>query len=83
MYYTYILQSQKTGRLYIGQTEDIEHRLLLHNSNYVTSTKNKGPWLLIHVVEFDSRSEAYQLEQKLKKWKSRVRILAWIKSSKD
>jgi putative endonuclease len=73
-YYTYILQSIKNERLYIGQTANVEKRLSLHNSNQVLSTKNKGPWKLIYYKEFFNRSECMKLELKLKSWKNRDRI---------
>ncbi|MBK7255132.1 MAG: GIY-YIG nuclease family protein [Ignavibacteria bacterium] len=49
MYFTYIIKSVKTGKLYIGQTNNIENRIWKHNSNKVFSTKNRGPWKLIYV----------------------------------
>ncbi|MBN8583734.1 MAG: GIY-YIG nuclease family protein [Ignavibacteria bacterium] len=42
-FYTYILQSEISGKLYIGQTNDLEDRLIRHNSNQSLSTKNNGP----------------------------------------
>ncbi|MDO5561654.1 MAG: GIY-YIG nuclease family protein [bacterium] len=43
MFYTYILRNQN-GRHYIGHTQDLKQRLLLHNSGDVKSTKK--PWSL-------------------------------------
>ena len=81
-FYTYILQSELTGRLYIGQTSDINDRLYRHNSNQSVSTKNKGPWKLIFSKEFGNRSEAIKLERKLKAFKNKLRILRWIELQK-
>ena len=81
-YYCYILQSEKTRRLYIGQTYNLEDRIYRHNSNQNKSTKNKGPWKILHAFEFDTRAEAVRMENKLKKWKSPKRILALIEKSK-
>ncbi|MBE2281607.1 MAG: GIY-YIG nuclease family protein [Ignavibacteriaceae bacterium] len=77
-FYTYILQSEISGKLYIGQTHDLEDRLFRHNSNQSLSTKNKGPWKLIFSKEYSSRSEAVLLEKKLKAFKNTTRILRWI-----
>ena len=77
-FYTYILQSLKSGRLYIGQTDDLERRLNDHNSGKTKSTKNKGPWIILYYVKHESRSEAVRLELQLKKWKNKQRILRWI-----
>ncbi len=69
MYVTYILKSLKSGRHYIGSTEDIDRRLSLHNSGKVSATRNKGPWLVIHSESYQTRKEAYQREQKIKSYK--------------
>jgi len=77
-FYTYILKSSSTHRLYFGQTNNLLERILLHNTNQVVSTKNKGPWELIFYREFQNRGEAIILETMLKKWKNRERIMRWI-----
>jgi putative endonuclease len=76
MYYTYILKSEKTDKLYIGQTENLERRLLEHNLNQSKSTRNKGPWKLIFKKEFESRSDAVKLELKLKSIKNKNYLLS-------
>ena len=78
-YSTYILQSKKTGRLYIGQSKNVEARLARHNRGGVTSTKAGRPWKLLHSVCFPTRSQAVKLEQKLKAFKNPDRVHAWIK----
>ena len=77
-YYVYILQSEKDGRFYIGQSDNLARRLLEHNSLKSHYTKKYTPWRLVHFTLLDSRSEAYKLEQKLKKMKSRVRTIRFI-----
>ncbi len=32
MYYVYLLESEKDGRYYIGQTHDVSKRFIYHNS---------------------------------------------------
>jgi len=71
MFYTYILQSESTNKLYIGQTNNLESRINKHNNNKNFTTKNKGPWKLIFSKEFDSRSEAMIFEKKLKMIKNK------------
>ena len=78
MYFTYIIKSVKTGKLYIGQTNNIENRIWKHNSNKVFSTKNRGPWKLIYVKEFTSRSKAMKYERKLKSLKNKDYLLKII-----
>ena len=75
MYYTYIIKSVKTGKLYIGQTQNIEKRLDRHNNDLNPSTKYKGPWELIYLKTFDTRSEAVLHELKLKNTKNKTYLL--------
>jgi len=75
MYFTYILKSIKSGKLYIGHTNNIERRFQEHNSNQSKSTKNKGPWELIYTKECPSNSEAILFELKLKKIKNKNYLL--------
>jgi len=83
VFHLYIIQNPN-GKLYIGQTNNLEDRLLRHNSNQNKYTKNKGPWKLIYSQKFETRSEAVKLELKFKFWKNKKRVLAWIeKQSKS
>ncbi len=66
MFFIYVLQSQKTHRYYVGQTEDIPARLLRHNSGMMKSTKHGVPWKLLVSLPCSTRSEAMQLEKKIK-----------------
>ena len=80
MYYTYILENPD-GRLYIGQSDNVEKRLLRHNSNMVKSTKHKGSWKLIYSRAFAARSEAVACETYLKSLKSSKYIKSYIVGS--
>jgi putative endonuclease len=82
MFYTYILQSEKSGRYYIGHTENIEARLQRHNTGKVKATKNKGPWVLISYETFETKAEANSRELYIKSMKSRVFIEKLIKDFK-
>ncbi|NPA36876.1 MAG: GIY-YIG nuclease family protein [Chlorobi bacterium] len=66
-FYVYILQSEKTGRYYCGQTHKLEDRLMRHNSGRSKFTSSERPWKLIRTFIFASRSEAMLLEKKIKK----------------
>ncbi|HMG14585.1 MAG TPA: GIY-YIG nuclease family protein [Saprospiraceae bacterium] len=83
MFFLYILESQKTGNLYIGQTNNLEDRFKRHQENRNKATKGRGPWILIYQQAFNSRAEAVQLELKLKSWKSNIKVKTWILSNKD
>jgi len=69
MYQVYIIQSEKNGRYYIGVTADLNQRLEDHNQNKNRSTKNKGPWKIVHAESFTEKSAAWLREKKIKKYK--------------
>ena len=85
MYFTYILQSESSGRYYIGSTSDLERRLAQHNdpeySLSLTTKRFKGPWRLAHYETFETRSQAMIREKQIKAWKSREAIKELIGSS--
>ena len=66
MFTVYVLHSTKYDRLYIGQTKDIDRRLIEHNSGLSKSTKHYLPWKLIHTEVFNTRAEAMKREKELK-----------------
>ena len=77
-YFTYVLESLKDGRYYIGQTQDLNKRLEKHNKGYSKYTKPYRPWKLIWYKVFELREDAFQLEQKLKAFKSRQKLIDFI-----
>ena len=74
MFYTYILKSFRSGRYYIGHTQNLEERLKRHQTGKVTATKNKGPWVIVYTEEYISKIEANQRELEIKSKKSRIYI---------
>ena len=78
MFFVYILESETTGKNYFGQTEDLEGRLLRHNSGRNISTRFGIPWKLKWWHEYESRSDAFKIEQKLKKLKSRAAVEKFV-----
>ena len=71
-FYTYLLQSQLDQSFYIGQTKDLEQRLILHNEGHTKSTMAKRPWKIVYFEVFDTRSEAIQRERFLKKQRNKA-----------
>ena len=65
-FYSYIIQSITTGRKYYGSCENIEKRLLQHNSGRVKSTKAYIPYILLYSEEYSTRSEAFARERYFK-----------------
>jgi putative endonuclease len=78
MFYVYILKSKVSNRHYIGQTKNVNQRLLFHNSPKARATKKYQPWELIHVEEFQTRAEAVKKELKIKSIKDAKRYLSSI-----
>jgi putative endonuclease len=66
-YTVYIIYSEKTQKYYVGQTDSFEKRFLRHSLGLVKSTKNGVPWVLIHQIPCETRSESILLESKIKK----------------
>ena len=77
-FHTYILESEKSGMLHIGQTSDVEKRLTRHNAGGSRFTKGKGPWKLLFSISFETKTEAILMEKKLKGYKNPDRIREWI-----
>ncbi|PIR43868.1 nuclease [candidate division WWE3 bacterium CG10_big_fil_rev_8_21_14_0_10_32_10] len=61
---TYILQSLKDKRTYVGSTIDFERRLKQHNSGEVKSTKHRNPFKVLFTEEFDTTKEAWKRENR-------------------
>ncbi|MBN1786852.1 MAG: GIY-YIG nuclease family protein [Sedimentisphaerales bacterium] len=67
MYYVYILQSLKTGKLYIGHSNNLARRVEEHNSGCGGEyTKQNGPWILLYSESHQDRSSAAKRERYLK-----------------
>jgi predicted GIY-YIG superfamily endonuclease len=69
-FFVYILECND-GSYYIGQTDDLSHRIDQHMQNdkllgnYVSK---RMPFKLVYVAEFETRDEARELERQLKGW---------------
>ena len=85
-YFVYVLQSEIDGRLYKGQTSNIDKRIIEHNTGKTKSTKGFKPWKLVYLEIFDSRSEAVLREKYFKTGSGREFlkekiIKYWLRSS--
>ena len=67
----YILKSEKTGRYYIGSTNDINRRISEHNAGKTKSLRYLRPLKIVFKKEFHVLEEARRVEIKLKKLKNR------------
>ena len=81
-FYVYILYSGTMGRLYRGQTKDVQGRLGRHNRRMEASTASGAPWQLLWYTEEESRGSAQILEGKLKRL-NRLRLLRLMQKYKE
>jgi len=66
MFYVYIIQSEKDGRLYKGMTQNLENRIREHNRGKTKTTKHFKPWKLLYYEEFPDRIQARAREKYFK-----------------
>jgi putative endonuclease len=67
MYYVYILQSLKTGKLYVGHTDNLARRVEEHNTGWGSKyTRQNGSWMLLYSESCPDRSSAVKRELYLK-----------------
>jgi len=71
MFYVYILKSTVNGRLYTGSTNNIDRRLIEHNSGQTKYTKLTRPFKLVYKETYDTKIEAVRRERFLKTGKGR------------
>ena len=72
-YYTYILESQKNGTLYVGVTSDIIKRVYEHKQNLVDGfTKKYNVHELVYYENHIEVNEAILREKQIKKWNRKV-----------
>jgi putative endonuclease len=68
-HYVYILQSLKDKGYYVGETKDVVARIAFHNKGLQRSTKNRTPFQILLVEEYENRSIALKREKVIKSWK--------------
>jgi putative endonuclease len=66
MFYIYVLKSIYFAKSYVGQTDNIERRLIEHNIGKSLYTNKYKPWKLIYTEEYKTRVEALRREKYLK-----------------
>ena len=81
MGFVYILQSENSGRFYIGSTDDIPRRLAERQRGKDKATRYRGPWKLVYSEQFTTLPEARRREYEIKQWKSSKMIRALIQTA--
>ena len=76
-YFTYMLKSITPGtkKTYVGYTDDVDKRLIKHNSNKGAKSTKGYKWLLIYTKKFMTKSEAMSYEYKLKKDRNKRKVI--------
>ena len=79
MAYVYILQSEKSGRYYIGSTKNIQQRLSFHMAGRVKATQHMLPVKEMLRQEYEDIDTARKIERRLKELKRKDFISKIIK----
>ncbi len=64
--YVYVLKSEQDGNNYVGYTNDLRARMILHHGGKVRSTKNRLPIKLIYFEGCLNQQDATKREKYLK-----------------
>ncbi|OGB63673.1 hypothetical protein A2X44_04905 [candidate division CPR3 bacterium GWF2_35_18] len=75
-WYVYIITNHTNSVLYTGITNDLERRIEEHTKGIIKSSFSKKYKLykLIWMEEFNSPTEAIEVEKKIKGWKREKKI---------
>jgi len=74
MHYLYILYSKSFQKFYIGETNNLEERILKHNNHSYSNsfTKIADDWEIVLTFKCKDRDEAHYLERFIKRMKSKT-----------
>ncbi|MEK9183860.1 MAG: GIY-YIG nuclease family protein [Patescibacteria group bacterium] len=73
MYFVYSIFNEKNNKIYVGQTEDLDRRILFHNQKKFGgwTASFDGEWKLIYSEQVGSRKDALIREKQLKSYRGR------------
>lgn len=75
MFTIYVLRNETSGKIYIGQTENLDLRIRNHNERKFGprsfTALNKGRWKLVYKENRNTRKEAIRREKELKSSRGR------------
>ncbi|QIG81619.1 GIY-YIG nuclease family protein [Stakelama tenebrarum] len=81
-FWAYMLHC-RTGRFYVGHTDDLDRRIAEHESGLIPGfTAEHLPVKLVWSESFQTRIEALEIERRLKGW-SRAKKMALIRGDWD
>ena len=74
MFYVYALYNKLCNKQYIGQTSDVQKRLLSHNNKEYPKSytaRFDGTWELVYTEACEEKSQAMVREKQLKSYQGR------------
>lgn len=81
IYFVYAIFNKKYDKIYIGQTDNLESRVKLHNGEKFKNSYTSrfgGGWILIYSEKVPDRRTALVREKELKSYKGRQFIKQYI-----
>lgn len=81
MYFVYAIYNSKYNKIYIGQTDDLDKRIALHNNKMFRQSytaRFDGKWILIYKECVDNRNLALKREKQLKSYRGREFVRQFI-----
>ena len=80
MYYTYVLQSEKDDKFYVGFTKDLKLRFEKHSKGQIKSTRDRRPLTLIYYEACLRQDDATKREKYLKTYHGKMFLKKRLKS---
>ncbi|PIP55570.1 MAG: endonuclease [Candidatus Zambryskibacteria bacterium CG22_combo_CG10-13_8_21_14_all_42_17] len=74
MYFVYIIYNEEADKFYIGQTDDLEQRIIYHNThefNNSYTSRFAGHWNVIYKESYSDRTSSLKREKQLKSFQGR------------
>lgn len=79
--YVYAIYNKECNKIYIGQSENPEERLILHNNKTFKNSytaRLTGKWVLIYTEKVNDRKQGLIREKQLKSYRGREYIKQYI-----
>lgn len=73
MYTIYVLKN-RTGKIYIGQSSNLNRRIIEHNITGTGYTSKHRPWEIVYTEDFETRKDAMAREKYFKTGKGREEL---------
>ena len=80
MYYSYVLQSEKDDKFYVGFTKDLKLRFEKHSKGQIKSTRDRRPLTMIYYEACLRQDDATKREKYLKTYHGKMFLKKRLKS---